>query len=169
MNHTNWKWHLDMAIKHAETHARSWAHNGEAVTAEGWAWAEDDNGHEMIIDDELRRPLHGWDDHDSNMRCVRCVFDDNCPTCPSAEEALDHMYKFSGFFVSHHEFLTDAAGLVRYVPQKVCIVYARIACSNGSTSVDDARRHMNDVRHRRMTSNEDMFRSGARFLYTAPS
>lgn len=166
LNHEKSKRHIDMLNRQDTDMSEissntipsviSTARGNNNLDREGeeWAWAEDDDDDELAVDEELQRRMQGWDDNDSDKRNV---FDDNQPKCKNALAALDQMWKTHGFFVPHKEYLTDPEGLVRYLAQKVLIGYACIACDKGFRSVEDVRKHMKDVGHCRMTSNEHAF------------
>lgn len=119
-----------------------------SATADGWIWDDDRED----VDEELHRRMRDWQEDGSDRRSA---FDDHMSETPNA--ALAYMRNRFGFFVPYKEHLRDAGGLVRYLGQKVCVGYACVACDRGFGSVEDVRRHMQDVGHCRMTSEDEAF------------
>lgn len=83
-----------------------------------------------------------------------CVFDGL--VCESQEANLAHMRSF-GFFLPFRESLTDLAGLLEYIGQKVGIGYACVECDRPFTSVSATQQHMVDKQHCRLTSNDEIW------------
>lgn len=121
---------------------------GQNGDTKDWAWDDDNED----VDAELERRAGEWREEGSDRRSA---FDD-CEL-KSPEAALDYMRSHFNFFVPYAEYLSDAGGLVRYLSQKVCIGYACVACDRGFGSAEDARRHMRDVSHCRVTSDNEAF------------
>lgn len=155
-NHEQSRRHLDM-LRRKDASVSDMTEGEEAVAAhpvdgdeEMGEWSFDDTNAE--IDAELNKRLLAWKEEGSERRCP---FDAH--ELPSSEEALKYMADTFGFFVPYAERLTNAADLVRYIGQKVCIGFACLACDKGFVSVEDARKHMLGVGHFRVTSNNDAF------------
>lgn len=164
-NHEQSRRHLD-AVRHRHasmsdlSEADDWtpAPSGEESHPDATATSESDapswsfNDTHGDIDAELKARLQNWQEEGSDRRCP---FDGQ--EFPSTKEALAYMSKTFDFFVPYAERLIDPPGMLRYIGQKICIGFACLACDKGFASVLDARRHMIDIGHCRVTSDEEAF------------
>ncbi|CDF40611.1 unnamed protein product [Chondrus crispus] len=118
---------------------------GEVRAQARAAGVEDDTAVQMELERRLAesRGLEGRE----------CLFDESVHE--SVEENIKYMAKRYGFFVPYVERLKDVDGLMRYLGQKVGVGYACVECDRAFGAVADARKHMRDKAHCKMTADEE--------------
>ncbi|SCU87002.1 LADA_0E01420g1_1 [Lachancea dasiensis] len=85
-----------------------------------------------------------------------CLFCTKNSQFADLDTALDHMFKFHGFYIPEQKYLIDKEGLVKYLSEKIGLGNMCLCCSFQGRSLEAVRAHMLAKAHcRLMYDNED--------------
>ncbi len=85
-----------------------------------------------------------------SLECVFCSH-----MSETAEDTAEHMSIAHGFFIPDVEYLSDLAGLLSYLGDKVGVGFCCVYCHRVFESMQAARQHMNALSHCKMVFNDD--------------